>query len=172
MLKNICRFFGLLLLIFLIYFFSESFYILFIMNLQIQSLLDLLSECSCCPSRRHVVTVTHGNGKAQNFYVGSSNIPAYLEQKWNAFPRATKPLSAMTFPDMRTEATRILKHFTTDPIPILSKQSDCICYIPDVWLVPLQVESLPKSKEAIFKAHGKVETITLQTILNWGMCDI
>ena len=45
------------------------------MMVQVQVLLETLTGCACCPSRCHVVTVSYGDGRSENFYIGIPSIP-------------------------------------------------------------------------------------------------
>ena len=71
----------------------------------VQALLESLTGCDCCPSRRHVITISHGDGRSENFYIGNPSIPPQLEDKWKVFPRAAKMLNQMNFSEIRSEAT-------------------------------------------------------------------
>ena len=75
------------------------------MMAQVQALLETLTGCAYCPSRRHVVTVNHGDGRSDNFYIGIPSIPPQLEDKWKVFPRATVMLNQMNFSEIRSEPT-------------------------------------------------------------------
>ena len=74
----------------------------------------------------------------------------------------------MKFNELRSEATRILKHFVNDPIPWPKVNTDCFCSVPELWMTSIPAASLPLSKVAILRYHGRVSEIRLQDILPWA----
>ena len=95
-------------------------------------------------------------------------VPDSTLLRWKLFPEATKPLLKMKFNELRLEATRILKHLVNDPIPWPKANTDCFCSVPELWMTSVPVASLPLSKVAILKYHGRVSEVRLQDILPWA----
>ena len=62
------------------------------------------------------MTNTHGDGNVQNYFVGNSSLLPSLDEKCESFPGAVKSLSSISYPDLRTEPTGILKHFVVNSV--------------------------------------------------------
>ena len=133
----------------------------------IQSLLTLLASCGCSSSHRHVVSVHHGDGSVER-HPSAAPVPDTTLLRWKLFPQATKPILKMKFNELRSEATRTMKHFVNDPIPWPKANTGCFCSVPELWMASVPVASLPLSKVAILKYHGLVSEIRLQDILPWA----
>ena len=133
----------------------------------IQGLLTLLGSSCCAPSHRHVVSVHHEDGRVER-HPTSAPAPASTLLRWKLFPHSVKPISAMKFNEIRTEATRTLQYFISDPIPWPKVNCECFCSVPDFWLTSVPVASLPQSAVAVLRYHGGVTDIRLQDILPWG----
>ena len=134
----------------------------------VEGLLSKLTGCACSPSRRHVVTIHHGDGSVDQHIVNGPVIDENNLNKWRLFPHAVSPYSKLSFNDLRLEANRTLKYFIAENVPFPKPDSKCICSIPDFWLTSVKVDSLPLSCRPIQIYHGAVATIRLQDILPWG----
>ena len=134
----------------------------------VQGLLSFLKGCACCPTRRHVVTIYHGDGSVEKHVVNGPVVEEKNLSKWRLFPLAVSPYDKLSFNDLRVEANGTLKYFISNNIPFPKPNSECICSVPDFWMTSVQVTSLPLSCRPIQLYHGTVTTIRLQDILPWG----
>ena len=135
---------------------------------QLKSLLSFLASCSCCTSKKHVITIHHGSGETEKFYINGGSEGEDNSNKWKSFPPASLPIDIMSFNQVRAEASRSLKWFINDPVPFPSPNSQCICSVPSFWLAPVDPYSLPRSRQAVLAAHGEVSTVRLQDVLPWS----
>ena len=134
----------------------------------LKPLLSFLGSCSCCTSAKHIVTIHHGSGEVEKFYVNGGMETEDIFNNWKSFPPSSLPIDVMSFNQLRAEASRSLKWFINDPVPFQSSTSQCICSVPSFWLAPVDPLTLPRSCQTVLAAHGEISTVRLQDVMPWS----
>ena len=83
------------------------------------------------------MSIHHGSGITEKFYVNGGSEAEISSNKWNSFPAASLPIDIMTFNQLRAEASRSLRWFIHDPVPFPSPTSEGFCVVPSFWLAPV-----------------------------------